>query len=113
MVRVLIAEDEVRLADAIARGLRRQGIATNDRFELDSLEAIVLMVNSGLGVSLIPEWAPPWPEGLDLVRMPLPAPAQPRQIVLVWTRADARRRLVGLLLEAVRDVGLGEPAKDR
>ena len=93
--------------------LRRQGIATNDRFELDSLEAIVLMVNSGLGVSLIPEWAPPWPEGLDLVRMPLPAPAQPRQIVLVWTRADARRRLVGLLLEAVRDVGLGEPAKDR
>jgi DNA-binding response OmpR family regulator len=29
MVRVLIAEDEVRLADAIARGLRRQGIAVD------------------------------------------------------------------------------------
>src|ERR1700729_344889 len=28
-VRVLIAEDEVRLADAIARGLRRQGIAVD------------------------------------------------------------------------------------
>ncbi|MGA2014804.1 MAG: response regulator transcription factor, partial [Solirubrobacteraceae bacterium] len=26
-MRVLIAEDEVRLADAIARGLRRQGMA--------------------------------------------------------------------------------------
>jgi DNA-binding response OmpR family regulator len=29
VVRVLIAEDEVRLADAIARGLRRQGIAVD------------------------------------------------------------------------------------
>ena len=28
-VRVLIAEDEIRLADAIARGLRRQGIAVD------------------------------------------------------------------------------------
>ena len=28
-MRVLIAEDELRLADAIARGLRRQGIAVD------------------------------------------------------------------------------------
>jgi DNA-binding response OmpR family regulator len=37
-VRVLIAEDEVRLADAIARGLRRQGIAVD--LALDGRQAL-------------------------------------------------------------------------
>ncbi|MFK5004430.1 LysR substrate-binding domain-containing protein, partial [Klebsiella pneumoniae] len=41
--------------------LRTSGIAVQDRFELDGLEAIAVMVDRGLGVSLLPDWAPPWP----------------------------------------------------
>ena len=43
-----------------------------ERFELNALNAIAVMVDRGLGVSLVPDWARPWPEGLRLVRMPLP-----------------------------------------
>ena len=34
----------------------------------------------GLGVSLVPDWVRPWPEGLSLVRIALPLPCEPRRI---------------------------------
>lgn len=57
------------------------------------------MVNRGLGVSLVPDWAAPWPEGLDLVRLPLPTPCVARRIGIVWSRATIRMGLVSVLLE--------------
>ena len=34
-----------------------------DYYELDLLEAITILVSRGLGLSLVPDWLPPWPEG--------------------------------------------------
>ena len=47
-------------------------IRPKDPSQLDTLEAIAVMVDQGLGVSLIYDWAPPWPEGLSLRKLPLP-----------------------------------------
>jgi DNA-binding transcriptional LysR family regulator len=44
--------------------LRKAGIRPKERLKLDGLELIAVMVDRGLGVSLLPDWAPPWPEGL-------------------------------------------------
>jgi len=82
--------------------LRRAGIVPRERFELNGLNAIAVMVDRGLGVSLVPDWARPWPEGLDLVRMPLPLPSEPRRIGMVWSRATVRIRLVTVLLQESR-----------
>ena len=57
------------------------------------------MVDRGLGVSLVPDWAQPWPAGIDVARLPLPLPSEPRRIGLVWSRASVRLRLVNTLLE--------------
>ena len=78
--------------------LRRAGIVPRERFELNGLNAIAVMVDRGLGVSLVPDWAKPWPEGLDLVRIPLPLPSEPRRIGMVWSRSTVRIRLVTVLL---------------
>src|SRR5438552_2990932 len=43
--------------------LRRAGIRPRELFEFDSLEVIAAMVDRGLGVALVHDWAPPWPEG--------------------------------------------------
>jgi DNA-binding transcriptional LysR family regulator len=84
----------------IERYLRRAGIRPAERFELDSLEAIAALVDRGLGVSLIPNWAPPWPEGLSLRRLPVrDASSFARRIGLIWTRASLRLRLVQAFLE--------------
>lgn len=79
--------------------LREAGIVPQERFELNALNAIAVMVDRGLGVSLVPDWAPPWPEGLNLVRMPLPEKCVPRRIGIVWSRSTIRISLVTVLLQ--------------
>ncbi len=83
-----------RLAD---KYLQKVKIRPQDRYELDSLEAIAVLVDRGLGVSLVPDWAPPWPEGLNLRKIPLPQPFESRRIGLLWRRSSARIRLVQAL----------------
>nr|WP_284733899.1 MULTISPECIES: LysR substrate-binding domain-containing protein [unclassified Dyella] len=82
--------------------LRANGIVPRERFELNALNAIAVMVDRGLGVSLVPDWAQPWPEGLQLARLPLPNPAVPRRIGIVWSRSSVRVRLVTVLLQESR-----------
>lgn len=84
--------------------LRAAGIVPHERFELNALNAIAVMVDRGLGVSLVPDWARPWPEGVRLVRLPLPLPAEPRRIGIVWSRSSVRVRLVNVLLQECRKV---------
>jgi DNA-binding transcriptional LysR family regulator len=80
--------------------LRQAGIRPREFFEMDGAEAIAVMVDRGLGVSLMPDWAPPWPEGLSLAKLPVPdASSFARRIGLVWVRASLRLRLVHAFLE--------------
>ena len=90
--------------------LRKVGIAPRERFELNALNAIAVLVDRGLGVSLVPDWAPPWPEGLQLVRLPVPEPSVPRRIGIIWSRASVRMRLVSVLLKESTE-GEGQPTK--
>jgi DNA-binding transcriptional LysR family regulator len=86
--------------------LHKVGITPRERFELNALNAIAVMVDRGLGVSLVPDWAPPWPEGLKLARLPLPHQSEPRRIGVIWSRASVRLRLVTVLLqESLAEVG--------
>jgi len=79
--------------------LRHAHIRPKERFELDGLEAIAIMVDRGLGVSLVPDWSPPWPEGLSLRKLPVPDDRFTRHIGLLWTRASLRAGLVHAFLE--------------
>jgi DNA-binding transcriptional LysR family regulator len=87
---------EGRLIDAY---LRKAGIRPREYLEIDGIEAIAVMVDRGLGVSLLPDWAPPWPAGLSLARLPVPERSFARRIGLVWARASLRLRLVHAFLE--------------
>lgn len=79
--------------------LRRAGIVPHERFELNALNAIAVMVDRGLGVSLVPDWSPPWPAGVRLARLSLPAPCKARRIGLVWPTGGIRARAVAALRE--------------
>jgi DNA-binding transcriptional LysR family regulator len=86
-----------RLVDAY---LRKHNIHPKELFELDGLEAIAVMVDRGLGVTLLPDWTPPWPEGLSLTKLPVPDRSFARRTGLVWARSSLRIRLVHAFLEA-------------
>ena len=85
-----------RLADGY---LRKAGIRPRERFELDLLDVIAVLVDRGLGASLVPDWAPPWPEGLSLAKLALPKNQFTRRIGILWTRASVRLRLVQIFVE--------------
>lgn len=80
-----------RLADI---WMKAERIAPREWLELDQLEAIAVMVSNGLGVSIVPDWAPPWPEGLRVRRLPLRGAPQ-REIGLFWPRSSPAGRLGG------------------
>src|SRR6516164_7257454 len=79
--------------------LRHAHLRPKERFELDGLEAIAIMVDRGLGVSLVPDWSPPWPEGLSLRKLPVRDDRFTRYIGLLWNRASLRAGLVHAFLE--------------
>lgn len=79
--------------------LRQTGIQPEERFELTSLTAIALLVDRGLGVALVPDWSPPWPEGLSVKKLEIPDLSYVRRLGLLWFRASARIRLTQALLE--------------
>jgi len=102
---VLAQEPFIRLDRKVFAGrliddyLRKTGIRPKDRYELDGLELIAVMVDRGLGVSLLPDWAPPWPEGLSLRKLALPDRSLVRRTGLLWNRASLRAKLVRAFLE--------------
>ena len=91
-----------RLADNY---LRQAGIRPRERFELDALDAIAVLVDRGLGVSLVPDWAPPWPAGLSLNKTLAPMPGHTRHIGVVWRRASARTGLINAFLDETQPLG--------
>src|SRR5215468_605885 len=92
--------------------LRKVEIRPRELFEIDQFDPIAVMVDRGLGVSLLPDWSPPWPEGLSVAKLPVPGGASfARRIGLIWPRASLRLRLVKAFLEQAAAVRAQDPAR--
>lgn len=79
--------------------LRSHGLEPRELIELDGLEAIAILVDRGLGVSLVPNWSAPWPEGLNLAKLDLPDDAPRRELGLLWPRGSSRTHLIEAVAE--------------
>jgi DNA-binding transcriptional LysR family regulator len=88
----------------VERYLRAAQIAPQERFELSSLVAIAMMVDRGLGVSLVPDTALNLPDGQGVVRLALPEESQSRRFGVMWLRSSARLPLIHKLVECARTV---------
>lgn len=106
---ILRREPYIRLHRGVYAGrvidayLRKVQIRPNELFELDGIEAIAVMVDRGLGVSILPDWAPPWPEGLTIRKLPLPDQSLRRRVGLLWSRTSLRVGLIRAFLEQAED----------
>ncbi|MBN3751517.1 LysR family transcriptional regulator [Paraburkholderia sp. Tr-20389] len=78
--------------------LRSARIVPRELFELNALMAIAMMVDRGLGVSLVPDIVSPMTSALSVARIALPLPTEPRRFGMVWQRASPRSRLIQGLL---------------
>jgi len=99
------------------RYLRAAGIVPQERFELSSLLAIAMMVDRGLGVSIVPDIASPLLEGQRVAKIPLPLPSETRRFGVLWPRASPRLKLIhgfvesaGLVIAGKGSGARGSPA---
>ena len=83
--------------------LRNRGIRVSESMELDSLEAIALMVSEGLGVSLVPlrRIAEPFPAPVKVVPFGDPPPC--RTVGMVTRAGSARTALSDALAKALAE----------
>jgi DNA-binding transcriptional LysR family regulator len=91
-----------QLAD---RYLRDHGISVRQRLEINSLMAIAALVGQGLGVALVPDWAPMWNNRLDIVPVGLPRRAPVRKVGLIWATHGPRVALVQALQAEAEALG--------
>ena len=73
----------------VDRYLRRHTISVREWAELDALDAIAALVDRGLGVALVPDWAPPWPEGLRLQKHRMEE-GELRNMGVLWANSGPR-----------------------
>ena len=89
---------------AIETELRRRGIAVRDAMELDSLDAIWVMVGHGLGVSIVPRHPMMRLPGLSPIRLiPFGDPPLLRRLALYWRPEAATAPLIAALSAALQD----------
>lgn len=81
--------------------LRDNDIHPDERYELDSIDAISVMVRTGLGVALVPDWAAPWEEKGSLIRLPVPEPRPSRALGMLWPQSSPAGRLIKVVITAI------------
>ena len=103
---LLLLEDGHCLRDHALAACRLEGVRRNEGFRGTSLNTLVQMVASGLGLTLLPEMAVDCGafSGVDMALRPLADDAVPRQIGLSWRRTSGRKAEFRELAEALAEV---------
>lgn len=91
--------------------LRSARIAPRELFELNALMAIAMMVDRGLGVSLVPDIVSPMTAALSIARIALPLPIEPRRFGMLWQRVSPRSRLIQGLLQCADEAVVASVAR--
>jgi DNA-binding transcriptional LysR family regulator len=88
------------VAPLIAGALRERGLDLEQSMELDSLEAIYMMVQAGLGVSIIPDGGPFSPFRPDVRILPFGPPQIERWIGFLSKKAPLKDKTIAALIDA-------------
>lgn len=91
----------------VEQALREANITVRVTMELDTLEAISIMVLHGLGASIVPLPCVPHPAPLPLKHVPFGGPHHRRTLVLAEPESHPRRSITGALYAELARLGRG------
>lgn len=90
------------LAQRIDAFLKQRNLVVDEGMTLDTLEAITTMVHHGLGVSVVPQRACGNPAAMPVKHVAFACPTVSRIIGIVVVPGNAKRPLIELLLEVIK-----------
>ncbi|WP_053005576.1 LysR family transcriptional regulator [Kiloniella spongiae] len=88
----------------VTQFLRDHKISTQKFCELDALEAITVLVNSDLGLALIPDWQGPWPGGLDLNKITITDTRYYRKTILLRKMSTVKETAISYFGKTLNDL---------
>jgi DNA-binding transcriptional LysR family regulator len=94
---------ELRGGQIAESWMRRNRIVPRERLEVDMLDTIAYLVAAGLGVALVPDWAPAWLARLGIVRLALPGRPPSRDMGVFWDDNGANVRLLRTIHKGAMD----------
>ncbi|QIE45316.1 LysR family transcriptional regulator [Pseudohalocynthiibacter aestuariivivens] len=94
----------------VERYLRQNALRVREWLEIDALDAIAALVSRGLGVAIVPDWAPPWPRDLSLQKTILPTGGI-RQTGVLWNRSTVRITAVRAFVDFCAQIFCPDTAK--
>jgi DNA-binding transcriptional LysR family regulator len=86
---------------AIRRILATERFIRYDALSWGALEAIALLVERGAGATLVPDWAPPWPDVPSCRKIRVADPAYARRIVLTHPVKTRYGHIIEALMRAL------------
>ncbi|HVJ55423.1 MAG TPA: LysR substrate-binding domain-containing protein [Aliidongia sp.] len=89
--------------------LRDQRLEPEELFEMDAQEAIIILIASGLGVSLLPDWGIVAPAGRSIRKLPIGDPRYDRKLGLIGL-AGAREALIRVFAAALSAAAQAGPS---
>lgn len=92
-----------RVASIVEERLAELGIEVGSQMQVDSLEGVISLVESGLGVSIVPYRRGGDPLGKRVKIYPLGASPTYRRLGLLMIKDNARQRFADLLYEALHE----------
>lgn len=87
----------------VDRYLKDNNIVPNQRLEVDSLAAIVALVERGVGIALVPDSFSINYQTGALVKIPLPARTPIRRVGIIWATQGPRTALAEALVKHARE----------
>lgn len=88
----------------VDRYLARKAVTPNEFMELDSLEAILAMVERGLGVAIVPERGIALPNRRRVSLLPIEDEDAYRNVAFMFRVNSVKARLLEVVLDDLRDV---------
>ncbi|WP_018431236.1 LysR family transcriptional regulator [Hoeflea sp. 108] len=83
--------------------LRQHRLKVRQWLELDALDSIAALVSRGIGVAIVPDWSPPWPEGLRLRKIPL-SDGERRRVGVLWRRSGPRSAAIRAFVDTCGEI---------
>ena len=96
-----------RLAD---RYLQEHGLQPRVLVEINGMAAITAMVKLGMGLSLLPDWAPMWAAAPTLQRIPVQGAGGSRRLGIVRSTGGPRTALIDDFVAMAAEVCRREPS---
>ncbi len=100
---LLLTGKDSSVREILDEALHREGIVVSPAYEANYMSTVIGMVNSGLGIAVLPEAAVELGTSTQIRRLPISKPALTREIMIVRKKGRSLSPAAGRMLDTLKE----------